>query len=329
MQSSLVEIFWRSASPQIKKYEIKDPTIVPMPDGTFTMYASVFGPDIKRGENIGRFRADHPKGPWTQIENPRLHGFEDNGEACAPQVLLRIKNGQPEWTMFVQTSFSQADGVIIEAVSANGIDFYPLAIPSMTKNAVQVQPVVGVYDVSVADIHYQGQDQECMVFSGYRKVGCGDLYASLRVKGGLKGNWSAPVMTQEQEALPFHNKPGGINFEWGVEGGKIHQLGENSFLQIGVCFLEKDVKFAGTRQRVFFSLGKTPFGPFESHSLPLEPIAYDAGKGENGHPDIIDIGGKLALVYQERAGAQHPWHLRYAEISRDDLNELFARPAPP
>jgi hypothetical protein len=49
---------------------------------------------------------------------------------------------------------------------------------------------------------------------------------------------------------------------------------------------------------------------------PLEPFAHDTGQ-EKPNPDIINIGDKLALVYQERAGGTRFWHLRYAEITGD------------
>jgi hypothetical protein len=56
--------------------------------------------------------------------------------------------------------------------------------------------------------------------------------------------------------------------------------------------------------------------------LPFPPVKYAHGKGENGHPDVIDLGnGNLAVLYQERAGdAEHyPWHLRYAELDKASL----------
>lgn len=95
----MVKIFRPKAADK-GPFEIKDPTIVPMPDGTFTMYATIFGPGIPDQDKIGRFHSRHPKGPWRQLEAARVHGLS-GPEICAPQVLLGKEGGQPLWTMYV------------------------------------------------------------------------------------------------------------------------------------------------------------------------------------------------------------------------------------
>lgn len=347
MKSSLVNVFRQNAEDK-RLIEVKDPAIVPMPDGSYMLYATVFGPGISREDIIGRFHASHPQGPWHQLESARVHGVT-GPEVCAPQVLLSEENGQLLWTMYVQTSCFEQDGHIAVAVSRDGKDFYALPTPAMTRHAINQHSVVCLYDVSVSDIHLKGKPYECMVFSGYRHFnpvaaghdtletgimssitqnGCGDLYMSLREKDGFSSEWSTPKLILKQEDVPFHNHPASPNFEWGLEGGKIIQLEEDSFLLTGVCFLEKDIALRGTRQRVFFATAASPAGPFVSHTLPLEPTPYDVGQGENGHPDVIDLGSRLAILYQERAGVGHPWHLRYAEISKKEVQALLSPPAP-
>jgi hypothetical protein len=187
-----------------------------------------------------------------------------------------------------------------------------------------------------------------MVFSGYRYIksvmggqdelgsgdalavtqaGCGDLYMSLREKHKPQSKWSAPQLILKQEDIAFHNHPDSPHYEWGLEGGKIVQLADDAFLLVGVCHLDKDITHRGTRQRVFFAQAQTPAGPFVSHALPIEPTPYPVGQGENGHPDVVDLGDRLAIVYQERAGIGHKWHLRYAEITKSEIKSALRTPA--
>lgn len=326
MKSSLVEIFRRNAA-DTRPFEIKDPSIVPLPDKTYMMYATIFGPGIPKKDIIGRFHAAQPEGPWRQMESATVHGIT-GPEICAPQVLLGEENGAPLWTMYVQTSCFKPDGVIAVATSHNGIDFYAHPAPVLTRDDVQPQSVISLYDVSVSDISLAGTDYECMVFSGYRHIGCGDLYMSLRRKDCPGGPWDKPQLILAQEDMPFHNRPGSANFEWGLEGAKIVQLAEDSFLLAGVCFLDKNPDEHGTRQRVFFAAAKHPSGPFDLHTLPIEPTPYDIGTGENGHPDIILQDDRLIMLYQERAGDRKPWHLRYAEIPKNDIGSILGKPMP-
>ena len=178
---------------------------------------------------------------------------------------------------------------------------------------------IGIYDVAVSDISLNGTAFECMAFSGYRRVGCGDVYLSLREKASVPQEWGTPYLVLRQEDVPFHNRPDSPHFEWGLEGAKILQLADDAFLMIGVCFLERDKSYSGTRQRVFFAAASSPGGPYSPMYMPIDPTQYGDGQGENGHPDIIDLGNYVGILYQERAGDFKPWHLRYVEMTKDDL----------
>lgn len=89
------------------------------------------------------------------------------------------------------------------------------------------------YDVAVSDFTSSGSDCQCMTFSGYRSVGCGDIYMTMRPKNGANAAWSEPKLILAQENVPFHNPPGSKNFEWGLEGAMIMQLDEDVFLLHG------------------------------------------------------------------------------------------------
>lgn len=351
MQSSLVNVF-RQNSSETGPFEIKDPCVVPMPDGSYIMYATIFGQGIPDEDVIGRFHSNDLRGPWNQLESAHVSGLSGPGhhqpEVCAPQVLLSEENGQQLWTMYVQTSCFREDAYIAMAVSHNGRDFQALPTPAVSRHAITGAPVVALYDVSVSEIQWRGTRYECMVFSGYRQFlsvakdpnfprpapavtqsGSGDLYMSLRQKNAFDQAWSVPHLILKQEDIPFHNQPGSKNFEWGLEAGKIVQVDEDSFLLAGVCFLDKEISERGTRQRIFFASAISPLGPFLSQTLPIEPTHNQTiGQGENGHPDVLDIGDRLCILYQERAGIGYPWHLRYAEISKRQVRDLFTSQIP-
>lgn len=330
MESRLVEFL--RISEDTGYFEMKDPSLVPMPDGTFMMYA---GLGTVRGEEWvqGRFRADHPGGPWQELEPAVIEGVTGT-EVCAPVVLYAEKDGKPLWRMYVQTACFSEGGVIALATSEDGIHFRGSALPAMTRDDIpqEHQPVVGLYDVNISDVAIDGIAHECMVFSGYRKVGSGDIYMSLRKKDEEK--WSQPRLMLRQEDVPFHNRPGIPNFEWGLEGAKVLQLADDAFLMVGVSFLDKGNECRGTRQRVFFAAARSVNGPFIAMNTPIDPTVYDVGQGENGHPDMAVLGKRFCILYQERAGEGHPWHLRYAEIDKEELlcrvrTHLLAHENPP
>ncbi len=300
--------------------DIKDPSIIVLPDGTYQMYATI-RTMATQAWTIGRFHAIRPDGPWQELEPPVVYGVE-GPEVCAPSVVFEEIAGRWIWTMYVQTTCFRSNGIIAVAQSTDGFSFYAVPAPAMTPDQVPASllpPVVGLYDVAVSEYTISDRQYECMVFSGYRRIGCGDLYMASREKTGIRSDWGIARLILKQEDVPFHNDPGSQNFEWGLEGAKLVQLAEETFVLIGVCFLEKGNEHRGTRQRVFLAASRQPTGPFIPMSLPLEPTLYDVGQGENGHPDTVDLGDTLGIVYQERAGEGKPWHLRYAELRKDKL----------
>jgi len=303
--------------------EMKDPSIIREKDGSYKMYCSL-GTSTTQQWVVGRFAADHPGGPWQELPHAEIEDVA-GAEVCAPAVMTRVENGKVFYDMYVQTTCFSPDGVIAQAVSEDGRVFKGLDQPAVTKEDLSpkdLENVISLYDVGMSEFDIAGKPHECMVFSGYRRIGCGDVYMSLRekTKDAAAGQpWPQPVLILKQEDVPFHNKPDADNFEWGLEGVKIDKLAEGAYLMTGVCFLDRPNEERGTRQRVFFAAAAAPQGPYLPMRTPVEPTVYPEGTGENGHPDTVDLGDKIGLLYQERAGEGKPWHLRYVAFDKQQL----------
>jgi hypothetical protein len=311
--------------------EIKDPSVVRLPDGTFAMFASI-GRSQSQDWIVGRFAADHPCGPWQELEPVRFHGLS-GPQLCAPAVTYEERDGRPLWTMYVQTACFEEDGVIALATSENGVDFHPQDPLLVTRHTLdRDQPrVVGVYDAGVARVEHLGRRLTCMFFTGCNRVGNGDIYLSVRDEARPGDGWTPGRLVLRQDEIPFHNRPSYEHYEWGLEGAGLVQLGRDLYLMVGVCFLERGQEHRGTRQRVFFAASNSPFGPYAPIGVPFEPWPYEEGAGEHGHPDAVVDGETMFLLYQERSGEGRPWHLRHAAFGLGELraqaNEALARRA--
>lgn len=293
--------------------EIKDPSVVALPNGTYLMYASV-GRSSDQQWIIGRFESSHPKGLWQEIAPAKIIGVA-GPQMCAPAV----RHEKDTWIMYVQTACFEENGVIVEAHSDDGEIFKAENASVITKDHVKKgqQLVVGVYDAGISEVNINGETGDVLVFSGYRKVGSGDLYAAYKKKA--EHVWGPAHLVLTQEEVAFHNKPGSEHFEWGLEGGKIIQVSEKCFLLIAVCFLPLPKGSEGKRQRVFFAASTSIYGPFIPLGMPFQPQKYETGSGEHGHPDTILLGNELWIIFQERKGDGHPWHLRYGVIDFQKL----------
>lgn len=309
---------------QAHHYEIKDPSVVQMADGRYMMFASV-GNSVTQTWLVGRFIADHPAGEWQELEPVEFTNLA-GPQLCAPAVTYQIIDGLPQWEMYIQTACFEEDGRIVYATSTDGQTFIGHPQPLVTREDVAPtnHPVVGVYDVGVSEIKLEDQELICMLYSGYRKVGCGDIYASYKKKHDTTASWSKGQRLIAQEEVPFHNRPDYEHFEWGLEGAKLIQVADDCFLIIGVCFMPKPDGFLGTRQRVFMAAATSLNGPFQPIGLPFLPVSVNNQTGENGHPDTLIEGETLWVIYQERTGDGRPWHLRTAAFNLPAL-ELFMR----
>lgn len=306
-------------------YEIKDPSVLQLKDGSYLMYASI-GNSVHQHWKVGRFHAPALDTEWTELPAVEFEGIS-GPQLCAPAVTYEVQpDGTELWTMYIQTACFEEDGVIAVATSTNGQHFSGLPQPVITKESIGASPapVVGVYDVGISEVRSSDQDLLCMVYSGYRRIGCGDIYVSYKNKHVQDAEWSKGECLLTQESLPFHNRPDYAHFEWGLEGAKIIQLAEECFVMIGVCFLPKPHQFLGSRQRVFLAGARSMNGPYTPLGLPFFPTSANTTHaknviGENGHPDTLITGETLWVIYQERTGNGQPWHLR---ISSFDIPKL-------
>ena len=301
--------------------ELKDPSVIRKPDGSYEMYASVGRSDIQSWK-VGRFVADHVAGVWRELHSATLHRLS-GPQLCAPAVTYRETNGHCSYKLYIQTACFEENGVICAAESIDGMNFFGHPEPLVTKDTPPKGsvPITGVYDVSLSHVRLDGRLHECLTFTGITRVGHGDVYAMFRDLAEADGEgWTPAHRILAQEEVPFHNRPdGGGHYEWCIEGTQVVELGRSQYLMVGVCFLDKPKEMDGERQRVFFAVSRSPKGPFVPVGTPVEPLD---GRGENGHPDTVLDGEDLHLVYQERAGDGQPWHLRHTTFRVDHLRAL-------
>lgn len=316
LEDSLLRI---NRNPQIiSAYpEIKDPSVVHTPDGYY-LFASI-GSSVTQNWMVGRFKTQNLDGVWEELPPVTFYGIRGS-QLCAPAVIYDANAFDMPWKMYIQTSCFEEDGIIVKAVSNDSQNFYGTMTPVVSKISLPKNPqVVGVYDAGVSELVINKHSYLSMLYSGYRKIGCGDIYLSIREKAKPYEIWTPGVRILEQEAVPFHNPPGYAYYEWGLEGAKIIQIG-NYFLLTAVCFMPKPQEDEGKRQRIFFAVSTSLFGPYIPWQTVFED--YDATRiGEYGHPDIFIENNKIFLIYQQRDGATRPWYLQYATF---DL-EIFTK----
>ncbi len=298
-----------------KQYpELKDPCIIKLPgDMGYMLYASI-GTSVTQQWVVGRFHADTLAGPWQ--EGAPVHFTNLTGpQLCAPA--LHVEGNVIH--MYIQTGCFEENTTIVHATSTDGEHFTadPNALITKDSTVDTKHPIIGVYDAGISSISLEGVETRCMVYSAYRKIGCGDMYVTLQ--DPTTKTWMRPHSILDQEHMPYHNDPDSSHFEWGLEGGKIDQLADNLYLLIGVCFLPKPEGSEGRRQRIFIAASRSVLGPFVPVGLPFAPTTT---RGEIGHPDTIVNDTQFTVVYQERYGNGKQWYLRVADLSKAALTVI-------
>ncbi len=289
---------------------------------------------------VARFGTNSLKGPWRELESPRLEGLS-GPQLCAPAVAYEFQDGKPSYRLYIQTACFQPGGVIMEARSADGVTFTGAPEPLVTKDSVRrpKRPIIGVYDPSYSQVRVDGRMHDCLTFTGITRMeplwphqAMGDIYLMLRERGVPGARWSEPRLALEMRDISFHNQPrqareGKCVYEWCPEGTQVIGLGSKRYLMIGVCFLAKGEGCDGERQRVFFAAAYDINGPFVAFARPFDPVDE---RGENGHPDtVVDWDNQvLEVILQERGrrlpdGSGAPWGLRHGRIELDRLRPLM------
>jgi len=215
--------------------------------------------------------------------------------------------------MYTQTACFEENGIIAHLDSNDG-KIFQMNSTSMDTATCKASgyPVVGVYDAGISTIGTGDNEILCMPFSGYRRIGCGDVFLTTR-KARAEGAWTSPVKILDQDEVSFHNKPDSPEFEWGLEGIKILELKPQLFAMIGVAFLSGN-RPIGTRQRVFMAVADSLYGPYKTLGT-----LFDTEIGENGHPDIWLEEELIYIIYQARLGDKKPWYFRWSMFNKDEF----------
>lgn len=299
-------------------WELKDPSIVSLPDGRYRLYASV-GSSVTQTWMIGMFEAETLTSPWYFKGRTEIDLIGDR--VCAPAVNYHAVGGDMPYVLDVQSEcFYLPDRKceIFRAYSADGHNFVKAAQPLISLDHLRNAGynVLGAYDPGTSVVSENGQNMEVMLFSAYRHDEqieaprlFGDIYMVSRPFGDdavrHPEGWSAPKLIIDQDRVPFHNRPFTAQAEWGIEGAKVIQLGNNLFLWVFVSFLEG----VSLRQRVTWATSRSIFE--EPRILGVTyPAAADT---ENGHSDIFLEQDRIVEIRQQRHGRDGQWYLTGAE----------------
>jgi hypothetical protein len=286
--------------PSLMYRDTKDPCVIWDEKRNFWHLYGSGGNSITEQWQILHAVSQNMEGPWTELPPVMLHGIAPTPHTCAPGIIVD-ENG---FHMFVQTEFMGPEGKIHYLHSTDGQNFHHvnIAVESLA-NTNQAS----MYDPHPAIItNAQGQKEYYLTFSagpdtGYGKPVHGDIFLVKSKTNSWKGPWKRLGSILDHNNVPHHNQHDFEDYEWGLEGAQLIQLGNNKFLLNVVCFLPQGAR--GTRQRVFFALATSPQGPFTSVGPVLNPLPNDFESGENGHAAGFLRDNKLHLFYQSRPNA--------------------------
>ena len=237
------------------------------------------------------------QGPYKQ--EPCIDVNIDSPAACAPGVLYR--NGV--FHMYMQTEFFKVGGKILYLTSIDGCNF------DLVDTALDSGP--GTHEAGINDSHPTTVNGRLyMTYSGFpegRSIQ-GDIY--LASADSFGGPWTRLGKILDHGEVPCHNPKDSPDYEWGLEGAQILQVG-SSVLLTCVVFLPSGRK--GTRQRAAFFLADDISGPYKFLGL-LEPSAGWEG-GENGHACAVMHEGAVKLFYQANSTSGDRWSYGLADFN--------------
>jgi hypothetical protein len=237
------------------------------------------------------------EGPYTL--EPPVDIAVDSPNACAPGVLY--SNGL--FHMYMQTEFFKTKGQILYLTSADGRQF---DLKGIALDSVPGGQEAGIYDSHPTVVN----GRLYMTYSGFQdgKSVQGDIY--LATADRHEGPWTRLGKILDHGEVPCHNPKDSDDYEWGLEGAQILQVG-NKVLLTSVVFLPTGKR--GTRQRAAFFLADDINGPYKFLGL-LEPTEGWQG-GENGHSCTVMHDGQVRLFYQANSADLGLWRYGVADFN--------------
>ena len=235
-------------------------------------------------------------GPYKM--EPTIDVGDESPAACAPGVL----HADGVFHMYLQTEFFKTNGKILYLTSADGYNFEP--------KGVALDSIPGTSEAGIYDSHPTMVGGKLyMTYSGFPegRYVQGDIY--LATAESWEGPWTRLGKILDHSESPIHNPKDHADYEWGLEGAQILQVGEK-VLMTCVSFLPHGPR--GTRQRATFFLADRITGPYTFLGC-LDPAAGWEG-GENGHACCVMDGG-VKLFYQAISKDHGTWKYGIADIS--------------
>jgi hypothetical protein len=296
--------------PLAAEWEFKDPSVIQLENGRYRLYASV-GSSVTQTWMIGMFEADTLDASWKFMGRTEIDLAGDR--VCAPAVLHQPHATKNRFILDVQSECFYLPGrecSIYRAFSEDGLTFRTENQPLISTDDLRRvgYDVIGVYDAGTSTVFVNGETQEVVLFSAYRRDPLSDIP---RLFGDIYMTSRPLKLVISQDHVPFHNRPFSPTAEWGVEGAKVIQLSSDVYLWVFVSFLEGEE----LRQRVTWAT---------SRSLYEQPIligvTYPPQKGtENGHSDIFELDGQVVEIRQQRNGKDGKWFFVGAQYDKTVL----------